>query len=113
MTTPHSPTPTPAPNGRGGRTALVAALLGGAALLAVGTVPRVLRHRAIVAEAGATTTAVPVVTVAEARLGAASGELALPATAATTPGRYFTPSTASAPAARRAPPRRRTPRPRG
>jgi membrane fusion protein, multidrug efflux system len=66
--------------GRGGRTALAAALLGALALLAVGTVPRVLRHRAIVAEAGATTTAVPVVTVAEAHLGAATGELALPAT---------------------------------
>jgi RND family efflux transporter MFP subunit len=96
MTTPpnsadSTPRPVPAaaaPNagapaargGRGGRTALVAAVLGGVVLLAVGTVPRVLRHRAIVAEAGATTTAVPVVTVAEAYLGAASGELSLPAT---------------------------------
>ncbi len=82
MTTPHSGTPLPTPNapaGRGGRTVLVAAVIGAVALLAIGTVPRVLRHRAIVAEAGATTTAVPVVTVAEAHLGAARGELALPA----------------------------------
>ena len=84
MTTPPNSADSPvrpAPTaGRGGRTALVAASLGALALLAIGTVPRVLRHRAIVAEAGATTTAVPVVTVAEARLGAATGELALPAT---------------------------------
>jgi membrane fusion protein, multidrug efflux system len=79
QTSAHTAAPAPR-RGRGGRTALVAAALVALALLAVGTVPRVLRHRAIVAEAGAATTAVPVVTVAEARLGAATGVLALPAT---------------------------------
>ncbi|MDF1505097.1 efflux RND transporter periplasmic adaptor subunit, partial [Roseisolibacter sp. H3M3-2] len=51
-------------------------------LLAVGTVPRVLRQRALVAEAGAATAVVPTVTVATARTGEATGELALPASVA-------------------------------
>ena len=76
--TPHHETAPPR-GGRGRALAIGAALLV-LALLAAGTVPRVLRHRALVVEASATTTAVPTVTVAEARVGAATRELALPAT---------------------------------
>jgi RND family efflux transporter MFP subunit len=88
MTTSHDPAPgTPHgpahPGGRGrGRLIAVGAGVVALALLALGTVPRVLRHRALVAEAGAATATLPMVTVAEARRGDVNGQLAMSASVA-------------------------------
>ncbi len=89
MTTHHDPAPPgtshgpthPGDRGRG-RLIAVGAGVVALALLALGTVPRVLRHRALVAEAGAATATLPMVTVAEARRGDATGELAMSASVA-------------------------------
>jgi RND family efflux transporter MFP subunit len=73
--------PPPAARGRGRLIAVGAGVLA-LALLTVGTVPRVLRHRALVAEAGAATATLPMVTVAEVRRGDVNGQLAMSASVA-------------------------------
>jgi RND family efflux transporter MFP subunit len=80
---PHAAPLVPRPPGRGrGRLIAVGAGVLVVALLALGTVPRVLRHRALVAEAGAATATLPMVTVAEARRGDVNGQLAMTASVA-------------------------------
>ncbi|MDQ6829012.1 MAG: efflux RND transporter periplasmic adaptor subunit, partial [Gemmatimonadota bacterium] len=62
----------------GGRRALVAGILILIALIALGVVPRVLRHRELLADVSTRSEGPPVVTVTEARRAAKASEVELP-----------------------------------